>query len=176
MAVFTSLIGATGTIFSSLAQREQAKAVNANASSAASAELFNAAVAQQEAAIIGKARKLDKLADSDTKAQEMNRLVDEAAKEEHKVVLEFIPRYQHKLSEELAKWGDVTRKRLVEAVGEFYEAAKDEEAVSFIWGRTILSEAPGESEAPVEVPMLRSMWLSKKRGDKKALRSAPQVI
>ena len=30
---------------------------------------------------IEKARKLDKLADSDTKAQEINRLVDEAAKE-----------------------------------------------------------------------------------------------
>lgn len=42
--------------------------------------------------------------------------------------------------------------------------------VAYLWARTVLSEAPGAGEMPVEVPLIRSMWLSKRAGNMAALR------
>ena len=88
----------------------------------------------------------------------------------NKVSLEYIPRFGKQLPKELAKWASIVRERLVERVGRFYLGEKGEEIIAYIWARTIISAAPGESEPPVEVPMLRSMWLCKKGKERQALR------
>src|SRR4051812_45019144 len=42
--------------------------------------------------------------------------------------------------------------------------------IAYLWTRTVISEAPEEHELPVEVPLLRSMWLAKKSSSDRALR------
>jgi len=88
------------------------------------------------------------------------------------VALEFIPRFGKQLPDELSKWARVVQDRLIERVGRFYAGEKGEEVISYIWARTIISAPAGETEPPVEVPMLRSMWLCKKGKEKQALRWA----
>ena len=46
----------------------------------------------------------------------------------------------------------------------------EERPIAYLWARTILSEAPDAGEIPVEVPLMRSLWLAKKAGRKRALR------
>jgi adenine-specific DNA methylase/predicted GIY-YIG superfamily endonuclease len=67
-------------------------------------------------------------------------------------------------------------------VGRFAET--EATPIAYLWARTILSEAPADSaqddgpgpacrqagETPVEVPLMRSLWLAKKAGRKRALR------
>lgn len=45
-----------------------------------------------------------------------------------------------------------------------------ETAIAYLWARTVLSEAPEGGDIPVQVPLLRSMWLSKRKGNLRALR------
>jgi adenine-specific DNA methylase len=90
----------------------------------------------------------------------------------NKMALEFIPRYRQQLPEQLGRWGKVVCERLRSKLGDFYKVGDSDEAVAFIWGRTIVSDAPDEGNIPVEVPLLRSLWLSKKGTDKRALRWA----
>ncbi len=42
--------------------------------------------------------------------------------------------------------------------------------IAYLWARTILSEAPGEGDTAVEVPLIRSMWLAKRSNRRRALR------
>ncbi len=46
-----------------------------------------------------------------------------------------------------------------------------ETPIAYLWARTIISEAPDDgSGIPVEVPLMRSLWLAKKKGRNRALR------
>ena len=81
----------------------------------------------------------------------------------NKVVLEYIPTYGHELTQEVRKWAERVGKEAETQLSQFYPAEPDGSSpMAFMWARTVLSEAPGEDAVPVEIPLLRSMWLSSK--------------
>ena len=90
----------------------------------------------------------------------------------NKVVLEYIPKYGQKLADEVRKWGQWVKEEAEKELGEFYP--KDEDGstpIAYLWARTIISEAPDDGTGiPVEVPLMRSLWLAKKKGRNRALR------
>ena len=89
----------------------------------------------------------------------------------NRVILEYIPRYGRRLADEVRKRGQWIKEEAEKELGEFYP--KDEDGatpIAYLWARTIISEEPGGGAAPVEVPLMRSLWLSKKAARRKALR------
>ena len=89
----------------------------------------------------------------------------------NKVILEYIPQYGKRLADEVRRWGERIYRQLQDEVGAFYSETEDGNSIgAYLWARTILSEAPTGDEYPVEVPLLRSMLLLKKRGRYRALR------
>ncbi|MCB9950013.1 MAG: DUF1156 domain-containing protein [Planctomycetaceae bacterium] len=89
----------------------------------------------------------------------------------NKVVLEYIPKYGQKLADEVHKWGQWIKERAQEELGQYYPADEDGATpIAYLWARTILSEDPGQGGIPIEVPLMRSLWLSKKANGRKALR------
>lgn len=89
----------------------------------------------------------------------------------NKVVLEYIPKYGQKLADEVRKWGRWVKERAEEELAEFYPKDPDGATpIAYLWARTILSEAPGQGSIPVEIPLMRSLWLAKKANRKRALR------
>ncbi|HEX6987811.1 MAG TPA: DUF1156 domain-containing protein [Planctomycetaceae bacterium] len=88
----------------------------------------------------------------------------------NKVVLEYIPKYGQRLADEVRKWGAWVKEQAEKELAEFYPKDPDGATpIAYLWARTILSEAPGEGP-PVEVPLMRSLWLCKKPNRKIALR------
>jgi len=89
----------------------------------------------------------------------------------NKVVLEYIPKYGQKLADEVRKWGQWLKDKAQEELGQYYPADEDGSTpIAYLCARTILSEDPGQSDIPLEVPLMRSLWLSKKANNRKALR------
>ena len=89
----------------------------------------------------------------------------------NKVVLEYIPKYGQKLADEVRKWGHWVEKQAEKELLEFYPRESNSRSpIAYIWSRVILSEAPAKDNTPVEVPLLRSLWLTKKGKHKCALR------
>lgn len=89
----------------------------------------------------------------------------------NKVVLEYIPKYGQRLADEVRKWGHWIRCEAEKELAEFYPRDADGATpIAYIWARTILSDAPSADPVPVEVPLLSSMWLSKKPARGRALR------
>jgi putative DNA methylase len=89
----------------------------------------------------------------------------------NKVVLEYVPKYGQTLADEIRKWSEWINAQLDSELRRFYPKTTDGDSVgAYLWARTILSEAPSQSEYPVEVPLLRSMLLLKKTGRYRALR------
>jgi putative DNA methylase len=89
----------------------------------------------------------------------------------NKVVLEYIPKYGQKLADEVRKWGRWIKEQAEKELAEFYPKDPDGATpIAYLWARTILSDAPSTDETPVEVPLIRSLWLSKKSGRMQALR------
>lgn len=89
----------------------------------------------------------------------------------NKVILEYIPRHGQRLADEVRKWGQWIRDEAEKELAEFYP--KDEDGstpIAYLWARTIISEDPGQGSPPIEVPLMRSLWLSKKANNRKALR------
>lgn len=116
----------------------------------------------------------------------------------NKVVLEYIPKHGQRLADEVRRWGAWIKERAevelaafyppqkvkldayfpqpkdkitIQAGGTWYlDDVKQERPIAYLWARTVLSEAPGQGDIPVEIPLMRSMWLAKKAGRKQALR------
>lgn len=89
----------------------------------------------------------------------------------NKVVLEYIPKHGERLADEVKKWGDWVQEYAVRNLSEFYPKNHDGNTpIGYLWARTIISEAPGADEYPVEVPLLRSLWLAKASSQDRALR------
>jgi len=89
----------------------------------------------------------------------------------NKVVLEYIPKYGKKLAQEVRRWGEWIKEEAERELGRFYP--KDEDGatpIAYLQARTILSEDPGQNGLPVEVPLMKSMWLCNKSKNRKALR------
>ena len=83
----------------------------------------------------------------------------------NKVLVEYIPRFGEQLAEEVRKWGEWVECEAKKELGCFYpEDPSGDSPTAYIWGRTILSEGPSPFAEPIEIPLIRSMWLSKKKG------------
>lgn len=91
----------------------------------------------------------------------------------NKVVLEYIPKYGQRLADEVRKWGEWIKCEAEKELTDLYpKDAHGATPIAYIWARTILSEAPGQGDAPVEIPLLRSMSLANRSSQRKALRWA----
>ena len=107
----------------------------------------------------------------------------------NKVVLEYIPKYGNAelrmrnaegkevvfqgLAEAVRYWGNWIKEEAEKELGRFYPPDPDGATpIAYLWARTVISEAPDDDGTglPVEVPLMRSMWLAKKKGRNKALR------
>lgn len=80
------------------------------------------------------------------------------------VLLQYIPRYGQQLADEVRKWGAWLKGQAETELSKFYP--KDEDGgtpIAYLWSRTILSEAPGQESSPIEVPLLRSMLIAKRK-------------
>ena len=82
----------------------------------------------------------------------------------NKVVIQYIPKYGRRLIEEVEEWTVWAQKKARKELKKYYPTDSDGSVpVVYLWARTILSEAPGQTKLPVEVPLLRSMRLSRGR-------------
>lgn len=89
----------------------------------------------------------------------------------NKVVLQYIPKYGQRLADEVRKWSESIYEQLERDLQKYYPATDEGDSIgAYLWARTILSEAPSEDDHPVEVPLLRSMLLLKKKDRYQALR------
>lgn len=89
----------------------------------------------------------------------------------NKVVLEYIPQFGQRLADEVQKCGEIVKEKAEQELSRYYPKDKSGESpMAYIWARTILSEAPGQGKYPVEVPLLRSMYLAKKKNKNWAFR------
>jgi putative DNA methylase len=89
----------------------------------------------------------------------------------NKVVLEYIPKYGQDLADEVRKWGEWVKVEAEKELAEFYPKDPDGATpIAYLWARTITCEGPG---CGAEVPLIRSMWLAKKKNRPVALRMVP---
>ncbi|MBI5922417.1 MAG: DUF1156 domain-containing protein [Betaproteobacteria bacterium] len=89
----------------------------------------------------------------------------------NKVVLEYIPKYGQRLADEVRKWGEWIKREAEKELAEFYPKDADGATpIAYLWARTIQCEGPG---CGAEVPLIRSLWLSKKANRSVALQLVP---
>jgi len=90
----------------------------------------------------------------------------------NKVVLEYIPKYGQRLADEVRKWGQWVKEEAEKELAEFYPKDPDGATpIAYLWARTIQCEGPG---CGAEVPLIRSLWLARKKGRSIALRLLPR--
>lgn len=89
----------------------------------------------------------------------------------NKVVLEYIPRYGQQLADEVRKWGAWVKAEAEKELAEFYpKDSNNAIPIAYLWARTIVCEGVN---CGAEVPLMRSLWLSKKASRPTALRIIP---
>ena len=89
----------------------------------------------------------------------------------NKVVLEYIPKYGQRLADEVRKRGEQVQKLAEQQLARFYPYSSDKsQPLAYVWARTVVSEAPEQDKLPVEIPLLRTMWLAKGSSNDRALR------
>ena len=92
----------------------------------------------------------------------------------NKVILQYIPRYGNELAEAVEKWAQWIKEKAEEELAEFYPRDPDGTTpITYLWARTVNCEGPG---CGMEIPLLRSLWLSNKKNVKSvkvALRLVP---
>jgi adenine-specific DNA methylase len=87
-----------------------------------------------------------------------------------KVMLEDIPRSGPQFVEELLQVGAEIKAAAERELAQFYPLDPDGgRPIAYLWARTVRCEAPN---CGAEIPLVRSFWLSKKAGRKRALRHA----
>lgn len=80
----------------------------------------------------------------------------------NKVVLEYIPKYGQRLTDEFRKWGKWIKEEAEKELAEFYPKDDDGKTpITYLWARTIQCEGPG---CGAEVPLVRSFLLGKRKG------------
>ncbi|MXX86606.1 MAG: DUF1156 domain-containing protein [Acidobacteria bacterium] len=85
-----------------------------------------------------------------------------------KVKLEDIPRRGRKLATDLREAGAEIQRRTERDLADLYPADSDGSTpIAYLWARTVRCEAP---DCGAEIPLMRSFWLSRKTGSKRALR------
>ena len=93
----------------------------------------------------------------------------------NKVVLEYIPKHGARLAEEVRSWGAWVKDQAEAELGRdrpiLSQDADGALPIAYLWARTIRCEGPG---CGAEVPLVRSLWLSKKRGRSVGMRLVPR--
>ena len=85
------------------------------------------------------------------------------------VMLEEVPRHGPELADRLRRAGAVIRETAEKQLADLYPGDPDGATpIACLWARTVRCEAP---HCGAEIPLLRSMWLSKRAGRKRALRA-----
>lgn len=85
-----------------------------------------------------------------------------------KVMLEDIPRQGSTLAQELRLVGAEVKKKAEKQLADLYPKDQDGATpIAYLWARSVRCESPN---CGAEIPLLRSCWLSKKAGRKRALR------
>ena len=86
-----------------------------------------------------------------------------------KVMLEDVPRHGPELVDGLQRAGSGIRKTAESELADLYPADPDGATpIACLWARTVRCEAPG---CGAEIPLVQSMWLSKRADRKRALRA-----
>ena len=76
----------------------------------------------------------------------------------NKVVLEYIPKYGHRLASQVQELGSLMKEQAEAELAEMYPKHPDQATpIAYLSARTIRCEGPG---CGVEVPLLRSLWLA----------------
>jgi putative DNA methylase len=91
----------------------------------------------------------------------------------NRVLLEYLPKYGHRLIAEVGRWGQWVMKQAETDLASFYP--KDNNGatpIAYLWGRTIICEGPG---CGCEVPLIRSLWLAKRPNKSIALQLVPNL-
>ena len=87
----------------------------------------------------------------------------------NKVLLEDIPRYGHDLAQDLRRFGAEVKHAAEQELAEFYPRDKDgTQPIAYLWARTVRCESPN---CGAEIPLVKSLWLSKKVDRPRALRT-----
>lgn len=90
----------------------------------------------------------------------------------NKVVLEYVPRFGQRLADEIRKWGEWVKNEAEKELAEFYPNDPDGATpIAYLWARTIKCEGPG---CGAEIPLIRSLWLTKKTNRSVALQLVPR--
>ncbi len=78
----------------------------------------------------------------------------------NKVILEYVAKFGPRLAHELRAWGEWVRVKAQAELAPFYPDDPDGAVpIGYLWARTIACEGPG---CGAEIPLTRSLWLSKK--------------
>ena len=86
-----------------------------------------------------------------------------------KVMLEDIPRYGPGLAHELREAGAAIKEAAGRELADLYPPDSDGATpIAYLWARTVRCEAPN---CGAEIPLMRSMWLCRKKNRKWALRT-----
>jgi putative DNA methylase len=89
-----------------------------------------------------------------------------------KVLLEEIPRHGSELASDLRRVGAEVKKAAEKELKELYPTDPDgAQPIAYLWARTVQCEAPN---CGAELPLMRSLWLSKKFNRRRALR--PKIL
>lgn len=89
----------------------------------------------------------------------------------NKVVLEYIPKYGKDLADEVRKWGQWVKEEAEKDLAEFYPKDPDGTTpIAYLWARTIICENPS---CGADVPLIRSLWLARKKEGSVALQIIP---
>jgi len=84
----------------------------------------------------------------------------------NRVVLEHVPEFGQELAVQIRKCTDWLKVHAASELSDFFPPDKGGAIpIAYLWARTILSEAPNAGDYPVEVPLIRSMWLTRGRSN-----------
>ena len=87
-----------------------------------------------------------------------------------KVMLEDIPRHGPGIADELRRIGREIKAKAERELSDLYPKDSDgAKPIAYLWARTVRCEAPN---CGAEIPLMRSLWLSKKATRKRALRTS----
>lgn len=91
----------------------------------------------------------------------------------NKVMIEYIPKYGQQLADEVRKWGQIIKECAEKELGEIYPKDLDGSIpIAYLWARTVNCEGPN---CGTDVPLIRSLWLSKKDNQRVALHLIPNL-
>jgi len=95
-----------------------------------------------------------------------------------RVVLEHVPEFGERLVSEIERCAERIKEQASAELSAFFpDGNNDTIPIAYLWARTILSEAPSTGDFPIEIPLLRSLWLTRGRsGGNWALRWASDKV